>query len=143
LETASELKKESVLLGTPIYWVGPRDGYRYELWRDKYGFIFVRYLPDGVPVRDPGADFLTVATYPFVRAYGTLCALQKAKTGGPQSLDRALDGPPDGIALLSRAHRRSVYVAFPGVDYEIEVYDRAPSEAAKLAVSGLVRPVTG
>ena len=136
--TESELKEESVLLGESIYWVGPRDGYRSELWRDRRGLIFVRYLPDGVPARAPGTDFLIVATYPFPHAYAHLCWLQDHKNG-----NQALDGPGAGVYLVPRTHRQSVYVAVRDADYEFEMYDPHPAVAASIASSGRVRPVSG
>ena len=52
----------------PIFWLGPKRGFTYELTQTRSGKIYVRYLPDGVEV---GADkpYLTVATYPFPGAY--------------------------------------------------------------------------
>jgi hypothetical protein len=100
--------------------------------------MFLRYLPDGIPAGAPGSGFLIVATYPFSGAYLHLCWIQKH-----WDKDQALDVPDAALSVVSRTHRRSVYVAFRGVSYEIEVYDRDPREAAKVVSSGRVRPVTG
>src|SRR5262249_37858804 len=59
--TPRQLKAESEILGRPIYWAGPRQGYRYELWV-YYGRVVVRYLPNARG--DKGETPLIVATYP-------------------------------------------------------------------------------
>ena len=55
-------------VGHPVFWLGPREGYTYEVTQTSNGSIYVRYLPPGekVGVKTP---YLTVATYPFPGAY--------------------------------------------------------------------------
>jgi hypothetical protein len=35
----------------------------------------------------------------------------------------------------------SVFVAYPGKNFEIEIYDPSPSKALRLAVSGQLKPL--
>jgi hypothetical protein len=119
-------------VGQPIYWVGPKPDYLYELTRTPEGNVFIRYLPPNVDVGAKSAKYLVVATYPFRNAYA---ALQQAADG------RELQIPGGGIASVDRAHPTSVYVAYPGVDYQIEVYDPSPARSLQVARSGEVRPV--
>ena len=50
-----------------------------------------------------------------------------------------LDG--GGIAVYSRAHTTSVYVAYPDSAQQVEVYDPSPAKARQLVQQGLIRPV--
>lgn len=115
----------------PIYWAGPQPGHQYELRRAENGNTYVRYLPRGVEAGAGGAKYLTVATYPFPRA---LAALEKAAG------DRGVELPGGGVALVAAGRPTSVHVAFPGVDYQVEVYDPSPERALEVASSGDVRP---
>jgi hypothetical protein len=132
LAPAAELKAVSNALGQPIYWAGPRRGSRYELRRTTNGSAYVRYLPHGVHPGDPRAKFLTIATYPLSHAYRSLKKYAHGKT---------VAGPNGSIYFVYPADPRSVYVAFPNVNYEIEVYDPSAKVARKIVTSGLVRPV--
>jgi hypothetical protein len=127
------LAAQSRSLGQPIYWAGAKGGYTYELTRTAAGRVYVRYLPPGTPVGAKGGDFLVIATYPFPKAMRALKAL--ARNGGGLTLRGgafAYTGPRPGT---------SVYVAYPRVPYEIEVYAPSPARARSVAVSGDVRPV--
>lgn len=131
--SARGLKALAGVVGQPIYWAGPRAGYLYELSRTTNGSVYIRYLPPGF---EPGAEegkLLIVATYPLSRA---LDALKKVSGG------RGIDIPGGGLALVSEDNPKSVHVAFPKVDYQIEVFDPAPGRALEAASSGQVRPVT-
>jgi len=114
------------------YWAGPRDGYRYEFSRGHYPRVFVRYLPKGVPTGAGGAKYLIVATYPYARAFAVLTK---------QAEGRAVAGPGGSIVYVSPSDPRSVYMAFPEDDYEIEVYDPSPAVALATAMSGDIQPV--
>jgi hypothetical protein len=127
----SGLRTLAAAVGQPIYWAGPRKDYLYELTRTRDRKIFIRYLPPGARVGAKGARFLIIATYPFANAFQAL----KNVSHGQET---ALAG--GGIALVDTTYPKSVHLAFPGVDYEIEVYDPSPARARAVAVSGDVRP---
>jgi hypothetical protein len=119
-------------LGHPIYWAGPKPGYTYEVTRRRDGAIYVRYLPPGVRVGDPRGDFLIIVTYPYANG---LLALQRVENG------KGIRVPRGGLALVHEGYPRSVHMAYPRVDYQIEVYDPSPRVARQVATSGQVRPV--
>jgi hypothetical protein len=116
----------------PIYWDGPKAGYMYELTRTATGRIYVRYLPPGVKAGAHGARYLIVATYPYVNALGGL----RSVAGGKQ-----IALPGGGIAVVDAGYPKSVHLAYPGVAYQVEVYDPSPAAALGIASSGGVRPV--
>jgi hypothetical protein len=115
----------------PIYWAGPRKGFMYELHRTSDGNVYIRYLPPGVQAGAKGADYLTIATYPFRRAYIAL----KNVTDGQKI---AIAG--GGVVLVASGYKKSVHLAYPNVDYEVEVYDPSAARVLELARSGRVRP---
>jgi hypothetical protein len=130
--TVAGLERLAGTIGHPVYWAGPRKGYTYEWTRRSDGAIFVRYLPAGVRVGDPRGDFLIIVTYPYPNALG---ALQRVANG------KGIAVPGGGLALVHEGYAKSVHLAYPGVDYQVEVYDPSPRVARRVAVSGQVRPV--
>ena len=129
-----ELRALAVQLGHPIYWVGSEEGRTYEETVTSSGRIFVRYLPNGVSPGTKSADYTFVGTYPFNAPYHALQEL--AKKG-----DVSLSVPGGGLAVYAPSTPTNIYVAFPGSNVEIEVYDPSPKRAKALVASGQVQPV--
>ena len=115
----------------PVYWAGPQKGYLYELTRTANRNVYIRYLPPGVDAGAKGAKYLIVATYPFPAAFE---ALKKVAAG------RGVKIPGGGLALVDKSYPKSVHLAFPDVDYQVEVFDPSPARALEVATSGHVRP---
>ncbi len=133
--SVQQLKALAVTLGHPIYWAGAQPGDTYELTRTRSGSVYIRYLPQGVPVGVKRPDYLTIGTYPQKRALAILKATA-AKNGVPTM---NLDG--GGLAFVDNKHPTSVYFAYPNVDVQVEVYDPAPARARQLVASGQIAPV--
>ncbi len=131
--SVGDLKALAARLGHPIYWAGPKAGYTYELTQTPSGTVYVRYLPSGTKVGDPRPSFLTVATYPFPGAYA---AVAKSAKGGAR-----IGLPHGGVATVDGAYPKSIHLAFPGVSYQVEVFDPSPSTGRKLVASGAITPV--
>jgi hypothetical protein len=132
--SASGLQTLAKTVPQPIYWAGPQSGKLYELTRTTTGNVYIRYLPPGVKAGAPGAKYLIVATYPFANAFHALQAVANGKQ---------ISIPGGGIAVVSTSDPKSVHLAWPGVRYQIEVFDPSPATARSVAVSGTVRPVSG
>jgi hypothetical protein len=130
--SAAALVAFAQALARPIYWAGPTRGDRYELTRTSAGNVFVRYLPPGVQVGDKRPAFTVVGTYPYAGALADLMAVPNAKR------DTIAGG---GIVLSTTADPKSVHIAYPGIDFQIEVFDPVPGRARLIALSGRVRPV--
>jgi hypothetical protein len=122
-------------VGHPIYWVGSQPRFTYELSRTKDGRVYIRYLPPGVKLGNPNPNYLTVGTYPQRHAFATLRAA--ARKQGVQTI-RLAGG---GLAFQYKGRPTSVYLAYPGSDYQIEVFDPSPARALQLVASGQVKPV--
>jgi len=132
-ESAQGLQAFAAAVGHPIYWAGASPGSTYELTQTGNGRVYIRYLPAGVRV---GVDkpYLTIATYPFPHAFAVLKAMAK-QHGGAIKLDHG------GIGLVDRAYPKSVHLAFPGSDYQIEVFSPSPATSRQVVVAGGVAPV--
>ena len=126
----SGLARLASSLHRPIYWAGPKPGFKLEVTQTTSGKMYVRYLPHGVQVGDKRARFLIVATYPFS---GALTALKRVAG------NQAISVPGGGIAFVDPTYPKSVHLASPGVDYQVEVFDPVPRISRRVATSGDVR----
>jgi hypothetical protein len=133
--TVKQLKARAIALGHPIYWAGTNPATTYELTETNNGSVYVRYLPQGVQVGSPLPDYLTIGTYPQKGALGILKATA-AKNHVPTI--KLADG---GLAFVDKKRPTSVYVAYPNVDLQIEVFDPAAGRARLLVTSGQIAPV--
>ena len=129
--TEAGLKTVVSALGTPVYWVGAAKGVKYELIQLPSG-ISVRYLPAGVEPSDK-RPFLTVATFPVKDAFKV--------TTRPSAGAELLGLPGSGVGVVNKGHATTVYIAYPGVDYQIALYNPSPLAARLLATSGRVRAI--
>ena len=133
--TAKQLKALAIALGYPIYWAGANPATTYELTRTNDGRVYIRYLPHGVAVGSPLPDYLTIGTYP---QKGALAILKSTAARNHVPTIKLADG---GLALADKKHPTSVYVAYPNVELQIEVYDPAAGRARQLVTSGQIAPV--
>ena len=128
------LKSLARALGHPIYWVGKKKGYTYELTRGTQGEVTIRYLPPGTNVGTTAA-YLTVATYPF---HGAFAAIQDvAKQHNAETIDLA----NGGRAVVTTSNPRDIHLAYPGSEYQIEVFDPSPARARQIVSSGQLTSV--
>ncbi len=131
--TLAALKKQVALLGKTVYWIGPKSGVTYEYTRNPNGNVYLRYLPKGAAIGASGA-YPTVGTYPMPNAAATT----RKAAGRAGSVLVKLTGAE---AFYTTSKPTSVYVAFTGSDYQIEVYDSVSARALAAVSSGQVRPV--
>jgi hypothetical protein len=120
----------------PIYWAGrPEGGRKLELTRTQNGWYLVRYLPPGVLVGDKTPQ-LTVSTYPVQDAFAAVARL--AEEPGAETLDTT-----GGVLAVANPSKfpNSVFMAFPGTAYQIEIFAPTLDEAEQVATSGDVSPV--
>lgn len=119
----------------PIYWAGERQGAELELSEPDENRTYVRYLTDGAKAGDPKPDYLTIGTYAADNPEAELRRQGKEPEG-------VLGKAPGGATVyFNRSRPLSVYVAFPGVDTQIEVYDPRFRQALQLVNSGQIVPV--
>jgi hypothetical protein len=130
--SASALRAAFAEEATPIYWAGERRGTKLELSQPSDDRTYVRYLTDDAEAGDRRADFLTVGTYAQPKAVAAL-RRQGKQPGGAVSL-----APGNATVYFDRINPRSVYLAYPGVPVQIEVYDPSFKRALQLVNSGQI-----
>jgi hypothetical protein len=133
--TTDELLALSDDLGHPIYWIGEVPNRINELTRTSDNRVFIRYLPKGVPVGIRQAAYTIVGTYPVDNAYKVLQGLAKKPD------ESSFSAPSGGFAVYSTTQPNNVYLAYPGSNLQIEVYDPSPQQARRLITSGQVAAV--
>ncbi|WP_454050186.1 hypothetical protein [Cellulomonas sp. Marseille-Q8402] len=113
-----------------VYWAGEVADHSIEVTAGSAA-TYVRYLPAGAAA---GTDepALTVATYPDVDGYASLQALDGAGTTVAAS---------GALIFAPESAPSSVYFAFPGSTFQVEVYSPAEGHALELTNGGSVRPV--
>jgi hypothetical protein len=130
---ADALASLAAARGTPLFWAGPRPDARYEL-TDGGGRTYVRYLPAGAAAATR-SSLLTVATYAQADGFEQVLAASQR----PGAVELPL--PDGGLAVLARSTPTSVFLSYPGADYQVEVYSPEPGEARRLVESGQVTRV--
>jgi hypothetical protein len=132
--TLEALRARVESLGQEVYWVGPEPDKRYGLTRNAKGEIFLRYLPSGTSA-DAQQQLLTIGTYPLKGAFAATQSVA-AETG---TVYRNLAG--GGLAAYRRDKPTNVYVAYPKLEYQIEVFSPSAAQAHALAFSKRVRRI--
>ena len=133
--TIRQLNELASSVGHPVYWAGPQPKDTHELSKTKDGRIYIRYLPPGVDIGATEAKYLAIGTYPQRNAFATLKAT--AKKQGVRTIK--LRG--GGLAFQDKEHPTSVYLAYAGSNYQIEVFDPSPARARRLVTSGQIGTV--
>lgn len=130
--SVDSLRDAAAEQGMPIYWAGQQEGAELELSQPDEVHTYVRYLTDGAEAGDPQPDFLTVSTYASANPVAAL------RRQGNQSGGVLGEAPGGATVYFSRDQPESVYLAYPGVDVQIEVYDPDSKQALQLVNSGQI-----
>ena len=133
--TPQSLRALARASGHPVYWAGPQAKVKYELTQVTDGRIYIRYLPKDVKIGDRRAAYLIVATYPVPNAY------KAVRTAAKESGAVTFHTKRGGLAVYNQSAATNVYLAYPGSNYQVEVFDPSPSRARQLVRSGTVRPI--
>ena len=129
------LRTISTAVGIPIYWAGERPGFAYELSKTADNRVFIRYLPSGTSVGTT-KQYLTIGTYPVGDAFSVTSRLARRSGSVRVGVGKG------GVAFYKSKTPTSVFLAYPGSDYQIEVYDPSPGRARELVTSGQVVAVS-
>jgi hypothetical protein len=132
--SAKSLAKVATAAQRPIYWAGPQPNQTYELTRTSQGAFLLRYLEPGAAL-GAATPHLTVGTYPVKNALAAVRRLSLAK--GASTINLA----GGGLAVLNPHFPKSVYLAYPGSNYEVEVFDPSLAHARQLVTSGRILAV--
>jgi hypothetical protein len=132
--SVASLRKAAAAQSTPIYWAGLTQGSELELSQPSADRTYVRYLPSGVEAGDP-RPFLTVGSYRFEDPTGAL------RSRGSQPGGVLASAPGGGVVYFDRNDPKSVYLAYPETEVEIEVFAPEIREALQLVTDGRIVPV--
>ena len=132
--SVDSLREAAEEAGTPIYWAGARAGTDLELSTPEESRTYVRYLTGGAEAGDDRGAFLTVGTYATPDPVAEL-RRQGEEPGG------VLGSAPGSATVYFDSNRpQSVYLAYPGAEAQIEVYDPDFKRALQIVNSGQVVP---
>ena len=106
----------------------------YEVTRLGNGQIMIRYLPEGIDVGDRSLGYETVGTYPTPNAL-------KVIRGASGADAKTFPVPGGGSAFVASATPTNVHFAFPGDDYQVEVFHPSPGRAEELVRAGRAAPI--
>lgn len=126
--TEAQLRAEVKKISVPVYWAGPQEGARYTLENQANLRIFVRYLPDGKIPPEGEASRRIIGTYILKDAFESTRLAGTSVAGGTGLLNE--DG---GAVYYSSSLPNNVYVAYRGVDAQIEIFDPANGVSLELA----------
>jgi hypothetical protein len=119
-----------------VFWAGPPEEGKIELTKTRSGAVYIRYLTRGAKIGDPTARYTTIGTYSMQAAYAAL--QQSARSKGAVAFKAA----NEAFALWRRARPTSIYLAYRGTPYLVEIYDPNPRRARSLAKSGKINRVS-
>lgn len=127
--TESELKSIVTQNNIKAYWTGPIEDATYTLNSSTPGQVFIRYVPKGESCDDLRPNFRVIATYEEVDAFST------TESAGTTADGVSLLNSDGSIVYFNKNVPTNIYVAYPGIAYQIEVYDPDPKEAVSLATT--------
>jgi len=128
------LRASAAAHATPVYWVGASAGTKLELSRPSPEQTYVRYLTGDAEAGD-SRKFLTVGSY----TYADPAAALRARGSEPGGVNAT--APGGGVVYFDQADPKSVYLAYPGIEVEIEVFAPEFKEALQLVTDGRVVPI--
>jgi hypothetical protein len=132
--TPRRLRTLAGTLDQPVFWAGAQRGATYELLRTGDGRVFIRYLPKNATIGEE-KPHLTIGTYPLANAFAATRAASRKKG----AIRISLGGK--GVAFTARSNPDSVYLAYPGSDVQVEVFDPEPARAQELVAAGRIKAV--
>lgn len=127
--TESELKSIISENDIQAYWTGPIKDATYSLNSSAAGQVFIRYVPKGQECDDVRPNFRVIATYEESDAFAT------TESAGTTADGVSLLNADGSIVYFNKNVPTNIYVAYPGIDYQIEIYDPDPKEAVSLATT--------
>jgi hypothetical protein len=123
----SELIDAVKKLGVDVYWAGPVKGAKYTLAVPADGQAYVRYLPNGQGLTDTKPNYVVIATYTTTNAFSA------TQAAGNQSNGVTFVNAEGAAVYYNKDTPTNVYVAYPNLNYQIEVFDPIAATALDIA----------
>jgi hypothetical protein len=125
--TENELIDAVKKLGVDVYWAGPVDGAMYTLSAPAEGQVYLRYLPNGDGLTDTKPNYVVIATYT------TADAFTSTQAAGNQSNGVTFINNQGAAVYYNKDVPTNVYVAYPNLNYQIEVFSPIAATALDIA----------
>jgi hypothetical protein len=125
--TEKELISAVQQLGVDVYWAGPVEGAKYTISAPAEGQVYVRYLPNGEGLTDTRANYVVVATYT------TSDAFTATQAAGNQTNGVTFISAQGAAVFYSKEAPTNVYVAYPDIDIQVEVFSPIAQTALDIA----------
>jgi hypothetical protein len=125
--TEKELISAVKQLGVDVYWAGPVEGAKYTISAPAEGQVYVRYLPNGEGLTDTKANYVVIATY------ATLDAFTSTQAAGNQTNGVTFINTEGAAVFYSKDAPTNVYVAYPNIDFQVEVFSPIAQTALDIA----------
>jgi hypothetical protein len=122
-----ELSDSVKKLGVTVYWAGPVNGAKYALSVPGDGQAYVRYLPNGKGIEDTAPNYVVIATYK------TADAFQATQSASNSTSGVTFINPEGAAVYYNKTVPTNVYVAYPGKNYQIEIFDPIAKTALEIA----------
>lgn len=135
LVSTEELAATPAEVEHAVYWAAQRPPTRLELTVEADGSVYIRYRSPGKSGADRPESPLTVGSYPVEDA---LAATRAAAVEEGATLRHL---PGGAVAFQDPRAGRSAYLAFPGEDVQVEVFDPQPGKALALVRAGEIEQV--
>jgi hypothetical protein len=110
------------------YWAGPRPGYLYSIDTTSKDRVFLQYIQANKNSSNVVANSRVIATY-FTKdgfARTVAAATQPGNTG--------FRNPNGSVVFYDKNRNTDIYLAFPGREVQIEIFDPLAGQALSLAV---------
>jgi hypothetical protein len=134
--TEKELISAVKQLGVAVYWAGPVEGAKYTLSAPAEGQVYVRYLPNGEGLTDTKPNYVVIATY------ATPDAFTSTQAAGNQTNGVTFINTQGAAVFYSKDAPTNVYVAYPEIDFQVEVFSPIAKTALDIAsTSGALKLV--
>jgi hypothetical protein len=125
--TEDELVSAVKQLGVDVYWAGPVEGAKYTISAPAEGQVYVRYLPNGEGLTDTKANYVVIATY------ATSDAFTATQAAGNQTNGVTFINTQGAAVFYSKDAPTNVYVAYPNIDIQVEVFSPIAQTALDIA----------
>ena len=125
--TESELFAAVKKLGVDVYWAGPVRDAKYTLAVPADGQAYIRYLPNGKGIEDTKPNYVVIATY------STTDAFTSTQAAGNTSNGVTFINTEGAAVYYSKDTPTNVYVAYPNLNYQIEIFDPIGATALEIA----------
>lgn len=127
--TEKELRNLVSTQKITAYWAGPISDATYSVNTTNSGEVFLRYVQKGQSCDSNSKDFRVIATYSVSGAYDS------TKKAGSQANGVSLANQDGSVVYFNKDLPTNVYLAYPGINYQIEIYDPNPKSAVSIATT--------